>query len=270
MIDVSIITISTNELHYLKNMYFSLKKWEGNARYELIVIDNNSSDGTSDWLKEKAPEIMVIKNRKKQGFAFNNNIGIKRSIGKYILILNPDVIFIEPILNDIVTYMDKNDDIGLLTCKLLNKDSSLQNAQRRFYNLQTMFVRRFPIYRELMKKSLINKRHLYYYQDKGKIFYPDWILGAFMLIKREVINTIGFFDERFILYFEDVDYCRRIWKNGYKIVYYPYKSIIHLYNRESDTKKLFKGLHLQKGAKIHLQSMIKYLKKYKGRSFGFT
>ena len=96
----------------------------------------------------------------------------------------------------------------------------------------------------------------------NRIFYPHWVLGAFMMVRRELFTKIGFIDERFRLYFEDVDFCRRIWENDCKISYFPHTKVIHLYNRESDTKNIFKGFRFKTGAQIHFRSMIKYLLKY--------
>ena len=173
------------------------------------------------------------------------------------------MIFIEPFIEDTTDFLEKNKGIGLLHCKLLNPDGTLQYSARRFYTYPTLLVRRFPLYRELLQKSYMNKRHLYQDKNFNSIFFPHWVLGSFMMIPRKVLNEVGFLDERFTLYFEDVDYCRRIWQKGYKVVYYPYKKVIHMYNRESDTRKFFEGFKFKKGAQIHLQSMFKYLKKYK-------
>ena len=263
MIDVSLVTISTNELNYLKDFYNTLMKYEKDTNFELIIVDNASSDGTTEWFKEKKQNnIKVFQNRKKQGFAFNNNMGIKRSKGRYVLIINPDIIFIEAVLQKLVDYMDNNCDIGMTASKLLNLDMTLQLSARRFYNYPTLFIRRSPILSNFLKSTSINKRHLYYDKDMEKIFYPNWVLGAFMMVRRSVFKEIGFLDERFQLYFEDVDFCRRIWQAGYKISYFPFTKLIHLYNRESDIKRFFQGFVLKKGAKIHLKSMIKYLFKY--------
>ena len=237
MVDVSIITISTNELNYLKKMIPSLKKYETKVNYELIIIDNASIDGTSEWLKKNYPDIKIIKNRKKQGVTFNNNIGMKRSTGKFILIANPDIVYIGPLFKELMDYLNENPDIGIIAPKLLNDDRTIQDSVRRFYSYATLFVRKFPFFRKTLLKSKTNKLHLYYDKNRNKIFYTDWAISAFIMFKRDLLKKIGFIDERFIIYFDDVDFCRRCWQAGYKIVYYPFKSIIHLYKRESDTVK---------------------------------
>ncbi len=263
--ELSIITISTNELHYLKKMIPLLFKFHPEMKFELIVIDNASSDGTFEWIGDHFPRVKVIRNRKKQGFAFNNNAGIKRSRGRYVLLLNPDIIFVESVFEQMIEFMDNNPEVGLSSCKLINVDGSLQNSVRRFYTYFTLLVRRFPLYRKFFQSSRVNLKHLYRDRPPNEVIYPDWVLGAFLLIPRRVLNEVGFLDERFRLYFEDVDYCRRIWSAGYLVAYYPFKRLIHLYNRESDVKKLFQNFRLKKGAKIHLDSMMKVLRKYNYR-----
>ncbi len=263
MPEITIVTISTNELHFLKGMLASLYRHEDSARFEVILVDNASKDGTSEYIRENYPGIFVLRNRKKQGFAFNNNIGMRRAKGDFILVLNPDTVFTEPLLSEMIGYMRSNPDIGLCACKLMNKDMTVQQSVRRYYTYLTLLVRRFPFFRPFLLASQINRHHLYEERGKNRVFFPDWILGAFMMFPKKLLDSVGFFDERFKLYFEDVDLCRRIWHSGLKVCYYPKRSIIHLYNRESDTKRFIKGFKLQKGAKMHLKSMLRYILKYR-------
>ncbi|MBU1626775.1 glycosyltransferase family 2 protein, partial [bacterium] len=172
-------------------------------------------------------------NDAKYGFAYNNNQVIRKTKSKYILLLNPDTIVDIKSIHEMIDFLDSNPDVALCGPKLLNPDGTLQYNCRRFPSLAAVLMRwasidkYFPnngILRDYMMKDI----------DHKAVGTVDWLLGAFLLIKREIFDKIGYFDEKFSpLYYEDVDLCYRAKKAGYKVVYYPKVEVVHSYHRES-------------------------------------
>ncbi len=256
-VDLSIITISTNELHELKQCLKSFFKYKPNYRSEIIVIDNNSNDNTYEFVKSNYPEVKLVKNPKKLGFATNNNIGIKMAKGKYILLMNPDIILKENVIDYLIDFMEKKPDAGVVSCKLLNPDGTIQYTCRKFPTFKAVFLRWLNLDHFLITKKILDDYLMRYY-DHNRLMEVDWVLGAFLMAPRKVIERVGYLDEDYDpLYYEDIDLCYRIKMLGYKIYYVPQVSVIHLYNRES-AQSLF-----NKMTYYHFRNILKFLWKRK-------
>ncbi len=232
-------------------------------QFEIIVVDNASSDGTVEMVKEMnrhaelacAPrarsasefedrsrnkfgmtrEIKLIANDKNRGFAAGNNQGIREAKGKYILLLNPDTEFTENSLKKVFDAMESDASIGVLGCTLLNPDGSLQPSVRRFPRLRDIIIIFFKLHK--LFPSLLN-RYLAKNFDydhplapslvkEGEVKEVDQIMGAFFCIRKSVIDRIGLLDDKYFIWFEEVDFCRRAKAAGFKVVYWPGTSIIH-------------------------------------------
>lgn len=236
MIDLSIIIPSYNTAELTKKTITSLiDSLEGEGKkkkitYEIIVVDNASQDGSVEMLKtQKIKQIFLKKNI---GYSKANNRGIKEAKGRYILFLNSDIVVDNVVFSKLITYLDTKKDIGGLTVKVTLEDGTLDEACHRGFPTPW---RAFCYYSGLEKMSrglpvlpyLFGGYHLLQY-DLTTTHEIDSPSGAFFLARSDVIKKIGGFDEVFFMYGEDLDLAFRIFEQGYKIMYYPHHSVIHL------------------------------------------
>ena len=260
MLDLSIIIVNYNVKEFLQNLIYSIERAVEKITYEIIVVDNASSDGSIEMLKEKFPDVKLFANEKNIGFGAANNIGFENAKGKYFLIINPDVIVKEDTFLKMIEFMEANKDVGMAGCKVLNPDGTLQLACRRsFPGPWTSFTKVTGLSRLFPKSKLFAKYNLTYL-DENKSYEVDAISGSFMFMRREVYEKIGGFDTQFFMYGEDLDLCYRTQKAGYKVFYFPETEIIH-YKGEStkrsgidETKKFYEAMQLF--VKKHLSSSI--------------
>ena len=232
MIDLSIIIVNYNVKEFLQNLIHSIEKATKNLSSEIIVIDNASTDGSIELLKSKFPSIKLIENKTNLGFGKANNIGIQVSKGKYIVMINPDAIVSEDTFIKMINFFEENSEAGLATPKILNPDGSLQlGCRRSFPGPWTSFCRVTGL-SGLFPKSKIFARYNLTYLPENQTFEVDAISGSFMIMKREVYEKVGGFDEQFFMYGEDLDLCYRIQKAGYKVFYVHTAQAIH-YKGES-------------------------------------
>lgn len=230
-------------------------------QYEIIVVDNNSKDGCIEMLKKLFPQVMAIQSDINGGYSHGNNLGIKKAKGEYIAILNPDVAVTEGSLEKIISFFSNHPMAGIVGPKLLNPDGSTQYSCRRFPTLLTpIFRRTFLKNTRLAKKNL--KSYLMIDWDHKENKKVDWLFGAFLLIRKEALEKVGYFDERFKLYFEDCDLCRRFWENGYEVWYTTEVELIHYHQRLSDQKSGITSV-FKKGTRLHIRSAFQYFLKYK-------
>jgi GT2 family glycosyltransferase len=249
-VDLSIIIVNYNVKEFLQNLLHSLNKAVSNLRHEVVVIDNASDDGSVEFIHEKFPQIKLISNQTNLGFSKANNIALKISSGKFILLINPDTLVREDTITKMIEFLNNHPDAGLVGCKILNPDGSLQLACRRsFPGPWTSFCKVTGLSTLFPKSKLFAKYNLTYL-DENSTHEVDAISGSFMMMKREVYEKVGGFDEQFFMYGEDLDLCYRIQKNGYKVYYYPGTQIIH-YKGEStkrssldETKYFYNAMHL--------------------------
>jgi GT2 family glycosyltransferase len=254
---LSIIIISTNEGRDLKSCLESIySSMDESLSFEIYVVDNNCSDGTSEMVLKSFPDVKLIINDNKMGFAYNNNIVIKKSNTQFVLLLNPDTTVNIKRVKEMIDYCNDNPDVALCGPKLLNPDGSLQYNCRRFPTISAVLMRWASIDKYFPNNSIL-KKYMMKDVDHNKIINADWLLGAFLLIKREVFDQVGYFDEKFWpLYYEDVDLCYRIKKAKYKVVYYPAVEVIHSYHRES-AKGIFNKMTL-----YHMKNIARFFFKH--------
>jgi hypothetical protein len=249
-LDLSIIIVNYNVKEFLQNLIHSIEKASTNLTKEIIIIDNASDDGSVEFIKEKFPQIKLIANQINLGFGKANNIGLKHATGKYILLINPDTLVAEDTFEKMIKFFESNKNVGLAGCKILNPDGSLQLACRRsFPGPWTSFTKVTGL-STLFPKSKIFARYNLTYLDENKSYEVDAISGSFMMMRKEVYEKVGGFDEQFFMYGEDLDLCYRIQKAGYKVFYVHSTQIIH-YKGEStkrssidETKVFYSAMHL--------------------------
>jgi GT2 family glycosyltransferase len=195
---------------------------------EIIVVDNASSDNSVEMIREKFSFVKLIENESNLGFAKANNIGVHHSSGEHILLLNTDTVIIEDFLSPILRYLEEVEDVGVLGCRVVSEDGSLQYTCWRTPNIFTGL----SFFTVEIIKNIFNPfsywRYMKYW-DHASIKEVDCISGCFMWIRREVTETFGDLDENIFMYYEDTEYCTRLRKHSnFKVVYYPETSIVHL------------------------------------------
>lgn len=252
MIDLSIIIVSYNSSVYLDRCLSSIRASIDHFEKEVIVVDNASSDGSVDIIRNYKDVAAIIQSPINGGFAGGNNLGISVSKGKYLLFLNPDTAVFADSISSLYNFGLANPQAGAIGPMLVFPDGSIQRYFCNYYTVRAIAFRRSIIGRRF--PSLI--KHPLTPTIIGDIpIELDWLLGSAMLIPRHVIDDVGMFDESYRLYFEDVDLCYRIKQKGYGILYYPGARIIHDHQRESA-----KGL--SKKTLWHLQSGIRFFNKF--------
>lgn len=218
-LDISIIIVSYNVKELLEKCLSSFKFFSEKIHYEIIIVENASSDGTSVTIREKFPNINLIINNRNKGFPAANNQAFLISKGKYILMLNPDTEFIDDSLTKMFDYLEKNESISFLAPKLLNTDMTIQNSIWRFPTLFSVFCESFHLNFLAEKKNYSDK-------NRNQIFEADSFSGASILFRRNIIDKIGMLDEK-LFWIEDVDFCYRAKQAGLKLIYYPEAVVVH-------------------------------------------
>ncbi len=248
--DLSIIIVNYNVKEFLQNLLHSIEKASSNITKEIIVVDNASDDGSIEFINEKFPKVKLIANNVNLGFGKANNIGFKQATGKFILLINPDTIVAEDTLEKMIRFIETNKDAGLAGCKILNPDGTLQLACRRsFPGPWTSFTKVIGL-SSLFPDSKLFACYNLTYLNENQTYEVDAISGSFMMMRKEVYEKVGGFDEQFFMYGEDLDLCYRIQKSGFKVYYVHTAQIIH-YKGEStkrssldETKVFYSAMHL--------------------------
>ncbi len=250
---LSIIIVNWNVKSLLEKCLESIYKKEKNLDFEIFVVDNASSDGSAEMVKEKFPQVKLITNKENKGFAIANNQGIKQAQGEFILLLNPDTEILDNALEKMVNFMRQYSSCGILGCKLLNSDGSLQPSCRAFpslYSQVIILLKLHNFFPRLVKKYyMLNCPH-------HEIREVDQVMGACFLIRKKMIDEIGLLDEGYRVLFEEVDYCKRAKDANWKIYFTPEAKIIH-----------HKGQSFKKQEIVAKQinfnrSLLRYFKKY--------
>ncbi|MFH0779299.1 MAG: glycosyltransferase family 2 protein [Parcubacteria group bacterium] len=262
--ELSIIILNYKSRGLVKNCLKSVLESEIDFPHEIIVVDNNSDDGVENLLKENFPQVKLFKMEKNVGMGAGNNIGIKNASGRHILILNPDIFLFADTIKKIYHYVKDRSDVGLVGPRLLNPDRTLQHTCYAFHKFWTPLFRRTPLGRFSFAENELN-RFLMTDWDHNTNRPVDWIQGSCVLIPKKVLDEVGLFDERFFMYFEDTDLCRRIINAGYKNIYLADSEAIHFHGRQSAEGGYFKFL-FNKLTRIHIISWIKYMVKWKGQN----
>jgi len=231
-IKISIIIPSWNTKDLLKNCLKSL-----GSLYEIIVVDNNSTDGTVKMIEKEFPNVLLIKNKKNVGFGAANNQGMRKAKGDYLLLLNSDTIVKNEAPLVMSQYLKKNSDVGVVGPKLLNEDGSLQPSAGPFPNLKISFIMLFLEHwlGDLVRSSFEKTKEV------------DWVMGAAFMFKKEILNKVGFMDEGLFMYMDEVEWSFRIKKAGYKVVFNPQVEIIHLGGASSKTGRKGPILNIYRG-----------------------
>ncbi len=232
---LSIIIVNYNVRDFLMHALESIQRAVVTIPHEIFIVDNASVDGSVEMVKNRFPDVNLIENQINKGFAAANNQAMKASSGEFIVLINPDTVVQEDTFSRLIEFMEKNPDAGAATCKILNPDGSFSvDSRHSIPTPMTAFWKQIGFSR-LFPKSKIFAGYNLTYLDENEIYPVDAISGSFMFIRRAAFEKVGYLDEDYFMYCEDVDYCYRITRSGWKVYYAPVSDIIH-YKGES-TKK---------------------------------
>jgi len=230
---LSIIMVSYNTKAVLRKAIQHVYQSTGLESFEIIVVDNDSHDGSSEMVASEFPQVKLIQNPANVGFAAGNNPGIEAAKGEYILLLNSDAYVFDNSLQATVNYMEAHPETGIMGAQLICEDGSPQPSAREFPT----------VWRKIKVLSGWDSRHSSYesyydYYREEDLGAPepravDWVPGTYFAIRREALNDIGLLDERFFMYYEEVDYCLRARDAGWRIDFNPQISVIHLGGQSS-------------------------------------
>lgn len=236
--------------------------------YEIIVVDNASPSAGVQNLKTEFPTVKFIELNSNRGFSAGNNEGIKIANGKYIAVVNPDIVISKGSVEKLVEFMDNNPDVGCCGPKLLNPDGSVQNSCLRFPAGLMPLYRRSPLGKTKKAQKYL-KQYLMLDFDHNSNIPVDWLFGAFILAKKSAIEKVGMLDEGYFLYIGDTDWCRMFWENGYKVYYVADSKMIHYHHRESAANPGLSGI-FNYVTRVHVKDFIHYAKKFRGKKLPST
>lgn len=240
----------------------SIKENIGEIEHEIFVIDSQAEPETENLIKERFPSVRFISFSKNVGYAKIVNAGLKSSQGEYLLILNADIIILKESINRLLKFIQSYPQVGLVGPQLLTFSNLVQDSCFHFPNIGAIVARRTLFGKLNWGRKKIGQ-FLIKEEDLSSLRAVDWLQGSAMLVRQEAIEKVGLMDERFFMYLEDADWCRRFWQNGYQVVYLPTAQMSHYYYRTSKKWGGFLDILLNKYTRLHLISAFKYFWKWR-------
>lgn len=246
MLDLSIVIVNYNTRDLLRDCLQSIYRSQGEFSFDVIVVDNASSDGSAAMVETEFPQVRLIASSVNGGFAYANNLGLKKagfaitgapdsSVPRFALLLNPDTILPPAGLADMITFMDNHPEAGGAGPKLVRLDGSLDLACRRSFPTPTVSFYRMVGLSKLFPRSRTFGQYNVTFADPDELIEVDSVVGAFMLVRREAIAQAGLLDETYFMYGEDIDWAYQIKRHGWKIYYNPAVTVTHVKRAASRT-----------------------------------
>jgi len=254
--DLSIIIVSWRVKDLLKKCLESVYNESPNLDFEVFVVDNASGDGTVEMIKKEFSSVNLIINKENFGFAKANNQAIRKAKGEFILLLNPDTEILDQAIEKAVRYMKDNEKVGIVGGRLYNPDLSPQPSVRGFPTFWSMFMIMLKLH-HLFSQAKVLTKYLVSDFDYDREQEVDQIMGAFFMLRAELFKKIGLLNEHFFIWFEEVDFCKRVKELGYKIVYLPKCKVIHHFAQS------FKQVMKVRNQEIFNRSLLYYFRKNK-------
>jgi len=253
--DLSIIIVSWNVRELLQNCLCSVLA-ETNLALQVIVVDSASTDGSPEMIAEQFPQVQLVLCQENVGFPGGNNLGLERANGRYVLLLNPDTIVHDDALSKMVSFLEQNPQVGVVGPQLLNEDGSVQSSRRRFPTLRTAFFESTWL-QPYAPQAVLDD---YFVRDvgDGETAVVEWVMGACLMTRQEVVIQVGGLDEAYFMYSEELDYCRRIHEAGWQVVYYPQARVTHLSGKSSEQAVTQRHINFNR-------AKLRYFRKYHGR-----
>lgn len=246
----------------LKLCLKSIKESIVGIDYDLIITDCETEPKNEPLIRKYFPKAQIISFAKNVGYAKIVNEGIKAAKGKYVLILNADIILQNGAVAKLIDFMEKNADVGIVGPQLLTFNNTHQDSCFKFPTIGSILARRTFLKNMQWGKKQTDR---FVIRDNNYLLPKnvDWLQGSAMLVRKEAIAKVGLWDERFFMYFEDTDWCRRFWQDGYKVVYLPVAHVFHYYGRQSKRWGEWLDPIFNKYTRIHLISAFKYFWKWR-------
>lgn len=267
MPQLSIIITHYKSPALLKLCLKSIREAAGDKNHEIIVVDSESDEETQEMIADLFPHVAFIPFQQNVGYAKLVNAGLKASRSNYLLILNSDIVILKDSIEKLLEFMDLNPRVGIAGPRLLNMNGSPQDSCFRFYTPQTIafrrtFLGRFGFAQKALEQFLMRGAA----KDRNPL-EVDWLMGSAMMVRRSAAQRVGELDERFFMYFEDVDWCRRFWENGYNVVYVPQSGMIHYHQKASRRKGGILDVLINKLTRTHIRSAFLYFSKHGWRQY---
>ena len=253
MIELSIIIVNYNVKELLEQALLSVKKAASGLKYEIFVVDNASTDGSVELIREKFPDVKLISNSENVGFAAANNQALKIANGQYLVLLNPDTVVQEDTFLVVLDFFKHHPECGMVGCKILNPDGSLQLACRRSFPTSWVGFTKVTGLSRLFPKTKIFGRYNLTYLDPDETYEVEAISGSFMAVRKQVVKRVGCLDDSFFMYGEDLDWCYRIKEAGWKIYYLPKTKIIHFKGESSKKAQVDLTLMFYRAMKLFVE-----------------
>lgn len=254
--DLSVVIVNWNTKEILSECLQSLTLDTSLQMAEIILVDNASSDGSPVMVKERFPHVKLICNDQNLGFAKANNIGIRLSTGRYICLVNSDVIVLKDCFNSMLAYMDEHPEIGMLGPKILNPDRTLQPSCMGFPTLWNMFCRALALDKLFPGSKLFGGRLMNFWAH-DTVSSAEVLNGCFLMVRREALEQVGLLDENFFFYGEDIDWCKRFHDAGWNVMFSPSAEAIHYGGASSSSAPIRFYIEMQRAD-------LQYWKKHHG------
>jgi GT2 family glycosyltransferase len=267
--DISILIVTYNNSSCIHSCLAGLFSQQTTFSYEVLLIDNASKDDTVLRVQSDFPQVKIIANTSNLGFGNANNVALTEAAGQYIVLVNPDAVLKSDVLQRAVEHLHNNPQAGLGGGRLIGSEGEWQPSARRFPSLLneililTGMAQRFP-------KSRFWGRPDYTWADPMQALSVDWVPGAFMIIRRDLLDRIGFFDPTFFLYYEEVDLCYRMIQAGYQVCYWPDLEITHIGGVSSQTQDSMTFASQGKQLTLwRMRSQLLYYRKWHGAGYAW-
>ncbi len=236
--DLSIIIVSYNTKDFLAECLESIKdNVSEEISYEVIVVDNASADDSVEYVKKHFPNVEMIASSENLGFSKANNLGVQSSVGRYVLFLNPDTVIRKGALEYMTKFMDVTKDAGAATCYLEMVNGKLDDAAHRGFPTPWNALCYFSGLTKLFPRTPLFSGYNLSWKDLKNVHDIDALAGAFMLVRREAGEAVGWWDARYFFYGEDLDFCYQLKKKGWKIYFVPDVKILHYKGVSGGIKK---------------------------------
>jgi len=254
--DLSIIIVSWNVCELLRACLQAIVRGRGTLNVEVVVVDSGSTDGSVAMVAEAFPWVQLVTCQDNVGFPMGNNLGIARASGRHILLLNPDTEVQAGALSAMVDYLESHVDVGVVGPQLLNADGSIQSSRRRFPTLVTAFFE--STWLQGIAPAAVLRRYYALDLPNDEAADVDWLMGACLMVRGQVVEEVGGLDEAYFMYSEELDWCRRIKAGGWRVVYLPAARVLHHVGKSSEQAVTARHVNFQR-------AKLRYFRKYHGR-----
>lgn len=255
-IDVSIIIVNWNTRDILRDCLASVYEQTSGIVFEVIVVDNASSDGSTAMVKAEFPWVILIENIENRGFAAANNQGLQIAKGRYVLLLNSDTVVLDGAIQKTLAFAGQHSEAAVIGCKVLNPDHTLQPTCFMFPSLLNLCLSSTYLYKIFPKNRFFGRERMTWW-DRSDVRPVGVVTGCFMLVRREAIEQVGMMDEDYFMYAEETDWCWRYKKAGWQNLFFPDAQIIHLGGQSSKQVRIEMTIQLRR-------AVLQFIKKNHG------